>query len=185
MSTKWKDLFYYDEASPSCLRWKTDVYNSLGKKTASGNVGDIAGSSTKDSAYRVGVSGEHVLCHRIIWEMFNGEIGEENDIDHFDGNRLNNQISNLRLVNRKLNNRNKKRYSNNCSGVTGVKFICHKGLDYWIAQWHTSLGVKKTKWFSCNKYGYEKSFEMACEVRAKMLQELNSQGAGYTVRHGT
>ncbi|WP_432804850.1 HNH endonuclease signature motif containing protein [Escherichia coli] len=37
-------------------------------------------------------------AHRIIWEMFYGEIPSGMQIDHKDGNGLNNSIDNLRLV---------------------------------------------------------------------------------------
>jgi hypothetical protein len=41
--------------------------------------------------------------HRIIWMMFNGEIPEGLDIDHIDGNRENNVITNLRMVSHAYN----------------------------------------------------------------------------------
>lgn len=27
--TNWSDYFYYDETSPSCLRWKVDRYTEM------------------------------------------------------------------------------------------------------------------------------------------------------------
>ena len=39
------------------------------------------------------------LVHRLIWELFYGPIPANVFIDHIDGNKVNNKISNLRLVN--------------------------------------------------------------------------------------
>jgi hypothetical protein len=36
--------------------------------------------------------------HRVVWETFKGEIPDGYEIDHIDGNRLNNALSNLRCV---------------------------------------------------------------------------------------
>ena len=38
------------------------------------------------------------LMHRLVWECVNGDIPEGYDIHHIDGNRQNNSISNLELV---------------------------------------------------------------------------------------
>lgn len=41
---------------------------------------------------------EKRIAHRIIWELFNGSIPLGMQIDHKDGNKLNNNIDNLRLA---------------------------------------------------------------------------------------
>lgn len=43
------------------------------------------------------------LVHRVVWESFNGEIPDDMDVDHIDGNPQNNQLSNLRLLSHKDN----------------------------------------------------------------------------------
>ena len=42
-------------------------------------------------------------AHRVIWEMFNGEIPEGMEIDHINCDKHDNRIENLQLVTRKQN----------------------------------------------------------------------------------
>ena len=41
--------------------------------------------------------------HRVVYETFGGKIGEGREIDHIDGNKHNNDITNLRVVTRSQN----------------------------------------------------------------------------------
>ncbi len=54
----------------------------------------------------VSISGKSKLVHRLMWEIFNGEIPNGMEIDHIDTDRLNNNINNLRLVTQKENRNN-------------------------------------------------------------------------------
>lgn len=96
------DNFYYDETSPSFLRWKV----SRGNKKA----GDIAGTINNNGYYRVRYNNSDYYCHRIIWVLFHREIDSNLLIDHKDRNRLNNQKDNLILGDDSLNNYNKADY---------------------------------------------------------------------------
>ena len=55
---------------------------------------------------RVGFKGRIIPYHRIIWVLLNGDIPAGMEIDHIDGDRINNNISNLRLVTRRENLQN-------------------------------------------------------------------------------
>lgn len=68
----------------------------------------------------------------MIWAMLVGEIPEGYDIDHIDGNRANNHISNLRLATRVENQRNARKRCDNTSGAKGVSF--HKPSGKWRSQ---------------------------------------------------
>lgn len=73
------------------------------------------------------VNNEHHLHHRIIWKMAYGV--EPDQVDHIDGNRSNNRLSNLRDVSHQVNAKNRRLYANNTTGVPGVSF--HKRDNVW------------------------------------------------------
>ena len=60
-------------------------------------------------------------AHRIIWEMHNRPIPKGMEIDHADGNQLNNKIENLRLATRHENARNCKPLSRSHCGIKGIR----------------------------------------------------------------
>lgn len=184
-----KEWFYYDETSPSCLRWKKDSANRFGMKMCRSK-DDVAGHLNGDTKY-------YMLClmniryttHRVIYALhIDADIPEGIQIDHIDGDRSNNKISNLREVTAKQNSRNQKKHKHNTSGKMGVQYIKYtskgKEYSYFQASWRKLDGNEQNKRFNIEKYGYEEAFRLACEYRDKMIKELNEQGAGYTERHG-
>lgn len=68
------------------------------------------------------------LAHRLAWLWYYGKF-PSNEIDHIDGNRRNNRISNLRDVSRSVNNQNRKKANKrNQSGLLGVAYHKPTGL---------------------------------------------------------
>jgi hypothetical protein len=58
----------------------------------------------KDKNYiRTTHKGKTYRVHRIIWEMFNGEIPENMQIDHINNNGFDNRLENLQLVTNQQN----------------------------------------------------------------------------------
>lgn len=175
-----KDIFIYDENSPSCVSKK--VKNGI---TPTGFITGI-----ENNAYW-GVSIKQIkyFAHRVVWVLKYGFIDQDMSIDHIDGNRLNNNIDNLRVVSKVENMRNLAMYRNNSSGFAGVSLIKRKYGDFvkefWIAQWYDLDGNHHNKWFSVSKYGFDGAFKLAFDFRKDVISNLNMQGAGYTDRHGT
>ena len=64
---------------------------------------------------------KHIMFHRLIYEMYNGTIPEKMFIDHIDCNKLNNNIDNLRLVNKSQNGCNVKKLIRNKTGHKNIK----------------------------------------------------------------
>lgn len=91
----------------------------------------------KEAAYTVAggyrracIFGHLYLAHRVIWKMVTGS-DPNGQIDHRDGDKLNNRISNLREVTNLGNARNRRPYGKSTSGHLGVAWR-HKNRK-WIA----------------------------------------------------
>lgn len=173
----WSDHFIYDESSFSCLRRKF----SSGGIVANSEVGCL----NRNGYYHLKYKSIGYKVHRVIWEMFNGPLSIFDKVDHIDGNPLNNKISNLRAGPESLNIRNRKMLKNNTTGFAGVSTGIVNGYKYHMAYSRNLDGKQTTLYFPIHKYGPEEAFKMAYDARVNMLNTLNSNGAGYTERHGT
>lgn len=98
------------------------------------HAGSVAGCIYTDSCgkkyIRIGINGKGYAAHRIAWLYVHKDTADE--IDHIDGNGVNNKISNLRSVSRQENQRNKRMGKRNTSGVVGVSW--NKSAGMWSAQ---------------------------------------------------
>ena len=185
-----ENIVYYDLTSPTGLRWSVDIYThgDCGKLVVS--KGDKAGSLFRGaygqpSKCAFVFKGKRYSNHRVIWEMFNDPIPDNMVVDHIDGNPWNNDIANLELKTIKGNSRNTKKSSRNNSGIVGVSESTVDGNFYSVARWYDESGKACSKSFSHKKFGAIEAQRLAKDYREKMIEELNSQGAGYTERHGT
>lgn len=97
--------------------------------------GTIAGSKDGNGYMTLTVSGKKIKSHRAAWFLTYGYLPEK-FIDHIDGNRTNNAILNLRLVDRVQNAQNmRKAKSNSPSGLIGAFRHKHK--------WRSQIVVNK------------------------------------------
>jgi hypothetical protein len=77
-------------------------------------------------------------AHRVIWAIHTGAWPKDN-IDHVDGNRLNNAWVNLREASKTENNRNRSASRNSKSG--------HKGVFWYKAgkKWHAQITAERQR----------------------------------------
>lgn len=120
-----QELLSYDPSTGE-FRWKV---NRNRKKA-----GSVAGcESTKHDGKKywcIQVDGKMYKAHRLAWLVTHGEFPPE-QIDHIDGDGLNNRLENLRAVSDLENKRNLRKKSNNTSGVSGVRW--RKDRQKWQA----------------------------------------------------
>lgn len=183
--TNWSDYFYYDETSPSCLRWKVTKICGKGKGRPAVSAGDVAGCLGNKNRWRVTINRKSYLVHRIIWELHNGIIKDNMVIDHMNRDPTDNRLANLREISFRENLLNQRKRSTNTSGWTGVSFITHGGRLYCTATIMQKSGTAKVVWFSVKKLGIIPATRMAILCRRVMIEELREAGLPYTDQHGT
>lgn len=100
--------------------------------------GKIAGSFSGAGYLRVKVNNVDVYAHRLIWYYVHKKLPVS--IDHIDGCKTNNSISNLRSVTHAENHQNKSPQSNCWTGVPGVNFDFQRMK--WVAKIKTNNRTK-------------------------------------------
>ncbi len=189
--TDYNNLLYYDETSKSFLRWKTDRVGANGGVKIKAN--SEAGSLDQTTGYyRVSVQKKLAYAHRIIM-ILHGHCLKNLEVDHIDGNRINNVITNLRAVSHCENTRNRALSSNNTSGMHGVyftsKFRKNGSTDnYWCGEWFDSTGKKHSKAFNIGTYGDNFAYQLAKQYRLDGIRFMNEElmnidSKGYSDRH--
>lgn len=124
---KLREALDYDRATGQ-FRWKSRTSNRI-------KVGDLAGSAHNAGYWTIGIFGKLHLAHRLAWMHVHGEW-PAGDLDHKDGNRLNNSIDNLRVADDVQNGANRGATRLSTSGIKCV---------YWNAQngkWRSRIGFK-------------------------------------------
>lgn len=116
-------LFAYS-AETGELTWKV-----LNPRAHMVKVGDCAGTITKRGYLQVFIRPKQYLVHRIIWKIMTGSDPVD-QVDHIDGDRINNRWANLRAADNGENRWNSKIPKNNKSGVKGV---CREHGRAWVA----------------------------------------------------
>lgn len=110
---------------------------------------------------RIKVDGKAYKSHRLAWLYVNG-VFPEYEIDHINGNSLDNRICNLREVTSSGNCRNRTLRANNTSGVNGVNYqdgmwvvrITHNRKKINLGVFHKLEDAKKARLAAEAKYGY-------------------------------
>ena len=156
-----KHILFWDDVS-NVFRWLRPLNQRI-------SIGSVAGTIHKSTGYRViKIKGVLYRAHRLLW-LWHFNAWPEDQIDHIDGDPLNNHIDNLRVVTHQENLKNQKIYDNNKSGVTGVNF------DEKSQKWHARIMADGKR----KHLGYFDNFEDA--VAARKAAEIFY---GYHENHG-
>lgn len=133
-------------------------------------IGDAIGSIIGEYN-TVYLFGFHFRISHLVWAATHEEWAP-NNLDHIDGNTLNNHISNLRCAGNLLNTKNQKIRITNTSGFTGVYLIKPSG------RFQSSARINGRN----HSFGYYDTAEEAYIAR-KMAIAAHPEW-GFTERHG-
>lgn len=117
-----RDVLHYDAETGDFI-WKKKLSNSS-------RIGDVAGATEPDGYRILSIDGRSYRAHRLVWYYIYGSEAPF-EIDHIDGDRSNNRLSNLRLATKSQNRKNTKRHRDNKSGFKGVVFQKHTKKNPW------------------------------------------------------
>lgn len=173
---------YHKEISkdslPICSKFGLNHWN---KKA--GNVADSTTYKKGNTKYRLvchtSVLGEaRFLSHRLCWLLYHGEW-PGGDIDHLDGDGLNNKISNLRdCRNGKANARNI-RVNKERKHPRGVRFtVSGEAKTPTFKSWYRNENGKDVQLYCGRDY-----FEACCSRKSWENEMLKDPNNGYTARH--
>ena len=153
-----KELFEYRDGE---LYWKIRPAQRV-------RAGDKAGKIEKQGYKVVSIKSKFYKVHRIIFLMFHGYVPDI--LDHIDGNKLNNNINNLRPATHAQNCRNAKIPKTNTSGYKGVTW--DKENKKWMVQISVNGKNKKIGRF----FDLELAGLAAEEARNKYHKEFANHG---------
>jgi len=156
----WKERYYED--FPHLKSNNVDSFNTrCANKPALRCIGS--------GGYYVGrVLTKQYLAHRVIWKMNNGDW-PKHQIDHIDGDKLNNRLCNLREASSRENSRNFPLGCNNKTGFFGVYQI---KSGKWLARIQGDNGQQV-------HLGYFDTLEEAAQCRKEAEMKY-----GYHENHG-
>jgi len=148
-----KKVLKYDPET-GVFTWKIRKANRI-------KIGDHAGRLTQCGYESIRIDGRDYLSHKLAWLYVYGEWPTL-EIDHRDGLKSNNRITNLREATRIQNSRNSKTSSSNTSGFKGVHWKSK------IKKWAATITFNRKK----QHLGYFTSPQSASETYEARATEL-------------
>lgn len=156
-------LFQYEPATG------TIIYRiSVGKKIKAGQkAGTVSNRGYLSIAITINGKSIRFQAHRLIWYIMTSSDPNELQIDHIDGDKLNNKFSNLRLATQTQNMRNRGVNKKSKSQLKGAQW--RKDKQKWCAQITVNQKVKHL--------GYFPTPELAHMAYCKAAAELHGEFA--------
>ena len=161
----------YDESSKTFLRWrerprnhfKSEIaYKAWGSAFAHKDAGALQIQPCGTRYWSITINERRYRLHRIVYALTRGIDPHGMEIDHIDGNGLNNQKENLRIATPSENQHNKKLYKNNKSGKRGVCF------DRKYNKWRAVV-THNRKYITIGRFNTQQEASEAYEKTSKQL----------------
>lgn len=112
---------------------ETGMFTNRIPRGASSKPGTRAGSKNQKGYWSIGIEGRYYGAHRLAW-LYSYSVWPPGQIDHIDGVKDNNCLSNLRLATPSENQQNRSVQANNELRIRGVCFAPTNCLKPWRAQ---------------------------------------------------
>ncbi len=156
-----RELFDYDPDT-GALKWKTENLKSRqgGKVRSTGNL--EAGCKHNCGYVSIGVDMRKYLAHRVIWLLTYGKW-PAGQIDHINGNRLDNRIVNLRDVAHKTNAQNRRK----AIPTSQSKLI---GVSRNSDRWKATIMADRTDYY-LGTYDTKEEAHLAYVMAKRLLHE--------------
>lgn len=151
-------LFDYREGN---LYWKIKPHVAISE-------GDLAGSKNGAGYWHIQFKKVKYKAHRLIYLYHYGYLPKE--IDHINGDKLDNRIENLRACTRFQNNRNRRANVNSTSKYKGVSW--HSGHKRWSANISIEGKFKHLGYFP-SEYEAARAYDQAALPIHKEFTKLN------------
>lgn len=171
--------FYYDETSPSKLMHLVDKFTGATKAIKKASADSPAGTLNNTGYYLVSIQGSKFLAHRVVYCLIsNSDLPADKVVDHVDGNRSNNTISNLRLISPSDNCRNKKHRLTNTGyqSISNSEKKYHFQVSYVLNFKSYSMYFSYTPKSCKNSRNHYSSKEAAFAAALEYRNELVKQG---------
>lgn len=118
---------------------------------------------------RISVNGTQWHAHRLAWVLVHGNWPEKGiEIDHINGDRMDNRIANLRLATRGQNATNSPAQKHSKTGLRGVHF--HLGAGRYRAQIQKCGKMRSLGYFDSPQEAYSAYLTAAREVHGEFVR---------------
>jgi hypothetical protein len=141
-------------------------------KVNRGNVkkGQMAGTLANTGYWQITLCKRFYLAHRLIFLMNKGYLPDE--LDHIDGNKLNNCIDNLRKTTRSQNQLNKGLIKTSVSGVKNVHWCKTRN------KWRVLISVNGKQ----KNFGFFEDLEVAKKVATAFRKQHHGEFANHGLK---
>lgn len=138
--------------------------------------GKNAGSRRGLEYLYVYIFGSPYSVHRVIAKMHGFDIS--NDIDHIDGDKINNRIENLRPASRTQNSMNRIKNATNRTGIKGLSIVTNKqGRKYFHCE-ITANKKRNHKYFPYCDENKQSAIDWLFITRNELHKQFSNHGSG-------